>query len=128
LPVRFKSGNGRTESLWKKGYFNAASSRLRVSDALIRSHSAEGWQQVEARVPQRVECIRELTKTEVLQDLEAIIHGFGKVQATMNVDKSVFTLLRGLNSTEAWRGIAIMVEFLKIVCTRHRRDHQKEHE
>jgi hypothetical protein len=50
-----------------------------------------------------------------LQALEAIIHGFGQVQATMNVDKSVLTLARDLNSTEARRGIAILVEFVKIV-------------
>jgi hypothetical protein len=58
---------------------------------------------------------RELTKPEVLQALEAIIHGFGQVQATMNVNKSIFTIVRDLNSIEARRGVAIVVEFLKIV-------------
>jgi hypothetical protein len=103
------------ESLRKNGYYDAASAGLRVGDALIRSHSATDWQQVETSVPQLIGFLRELTKPEVLQALEAIIHGFGQVQATMNVDKSLFTMVRDLNSTEARRGMAILVEFLKIV-------------
>jgi uncharacterized protein YjgD (DUF1641 family) len=51
----------------------------------------------------------------VLQALEAIIHGFGRVQATMDVNKSVFALVRDLNSPDARRGLAILVEFLKVV-------------
>lgn len=103
------------ETLRKNGYYEAASAGLRVGDTLIRSHSATDWAQVEASVPQLIGFIRELTKPEVLQALEAIIHGFGQVQATMNVDKSVFTIVRDLNSAEARRGIGILVEFLKIV-------------
>jgi uncharacterized protein YjgD (DUF1641 family) len=72
-------------------------------------------EQVEASVPQLIGFIRELTKPEVLQAFEAIIHGFGQVQATMNVNKSIFTIVRDLNSAEARRGIGIMVEFLKII-------------
>jgi uncharacterized protein YjgD (DUF1641 family) len=103
------------ESLRKNGYYDAASAGLRVGDAMIRSHSATDWRQLEASVPQLIGFLRELTKPEVLRALEAIIHGFGQVQATMNVNKSVFTLVRDLNSADARRGISIMVEFLKIV-------------
>jgi uncharacterized protein YjgD (DUF1641 family) len=66
-------------------------------------------------VPLLVGFLRELTKPEVLQALEAIIHGFGRVQATMNVNKSVFALARDLNTPDARRGLAILVEFLKVV-------------
>lgn len=103
------------ETLRENGYYDAATAGLRVGDAMIRSHSARDWEQVQASVPQLIGFLRELTKPEVLQALEAIIHGFGQVQATMNVDKSVITIVRDLNSTEARRGIAILVEFLKIV-------------
>jgi len=103
------------ETLRQNGYYDAAAAGLRVGDAMVRSHSTKDWEQVQASVPQLIGFLRELTKPEVLQALEAIIHGFGQVQATMNVDKSVFTLVRDLNSTEARRGIAILVEFLKIV-------------
>lgn len=103
------------ETLRKNGYYDAAAAGIRVGDTLIRSHSATDWAQVEASVPQLIGFIRELTKPEVLQALEAIIHGFGQVQATMNVNKSVFTIVRDLNSPEARRGIGILVEFLKIV-------------
>lgn len=103
------------ESLWKKGYFDAASAGLRVGDALVRSHSVKDWEQVEASIPQLIGFLRELTKPEVLQALEAIIHGFGQVQATMNVNKSIFTIVRDLNSIEARRGVSIVVEFLKVV-------------
>jgi len=103
------------ETLRQNGYYDAAAAGLRVGDAMIRSHSTRDWEQVEASVPQLIGFLRELTKPEVLQALEAIIHGFGQVQATMNVDKSVLTIVRDLNSTEAKRGIAILVEFLKIV-------------
>jgi hypothetical protein len=103
------------ETLRKNGYYDAAVAGLRVGDALIRSHSVTDLAQVEASVPQLIGFIRELTKPEVLQALEAIIHGFGQVQATMDVNKSIFTIVRDLNSAEARRGIGILVEFLKIV-------------
>ena len=69
-------------------------------------------------MPQLVGLLRELTKPEVLQALGSIIHGFGRVQATMNVDKSTFALLRELKSPDARRGLAILVEFLKVVGAR----------
>ncbi|MDE3063118.1 MAG: hypothetical protein KGJ51_08675 [Acidobacteriota bacterium] len=106
------------QTLDERGYFTAAAAGTRVADALIQSHSQKDWKQVEASVPQLVGFLRELTRPEVLQALEAIIHGFGRVQATMNVDKSVFELVRDVNSADARRGIAILVEFLKVVGSR----------
>ena len=107
------------QSLQEKGYFKALSAGARVGDAIIRSHSANDWNQVEASVPQLIGFLREVTKPEVLEALAAIIHGFGRVQATMDVDKSVFAILRDLNSTEARRGVAMLVEFLKVVGGAH---------
>jgi uncharacterized protein YjgD (DUF1641 family) len=106
------------QTLQEKGYFDAAAAGLRIGDALVQSHSPSDLKQAEASVPQLVGFLRELTRPEVLQALEAIIHGFGRVQATMNVNKSVFELLRDLNSPDARRGIAILVEFLKVVGSR----------
>jgi uncharacterized protein YjgD (DUF1641 family) len=104
-----------SQSLNEKGYFEAAAAGMRISDALMRSHSAEDWRQAESSVPQLIGFLRELTRPEVLQALEAIIHGFGRVQATMNVHKSALGLARDLNSEDARRGLAILVEFLKVV-------------
>lgn len=104
-----------SQSLYEKGYFEATAAGMRVGDALIRAHSPGDWRQVEASVPQLIGLLRELTRPEVLQALEAIVHGFGRVQATMNVDKSVVGLVRDLNSKDARRGLAIVVEFLKVV-------------
>lgn len=103
------------QSLLERGYFTAAAAGLRVTDALVRAHSPEDWAQVEASLPQLIGLLRELTKPEVLRALEAIIHGFGRVQATMDVDKSALTLVRDINSPDARRGIGILVEFLKVV-------------
>ncbi len=102
----------------QKGYFDAAHAGLRIGDLLIQSHSADDLKQVETSVPQLIGFLRELTRPEVLKALEAIIHGFGRVQATMDVEKSVFAIVRDLNSRDARRGIAIMVEFLKVVGAR----------
>ncbi len=106
------------ESLSQKGYVDAATSGMRVADALVRAHSPGDWRQVEASVPQFVGFLRELTRPEVLQALESIIHGFGRVQATMDVDKSFLAIARDLRSPEARRGMAILVEFLKVVGAR----------
>ena len=103
------------ETIWRKGYMDAAAAGVRVAEAMVQSHSADDWRQVEKSVPQLVGFIRELTKPEVLQALEAIIHGFGRVQATMDVNKSTLTLVRDLNSVEARRGMAVLVEFLKVI-------------
>jgi hypothetical protein len=83
--------------LHEKGYFETTAAGMRVGDALVQSHSAEDWRQVEKSVPQLIGFLRELTRPKVLQALEAIIHGFGKVQATMDVNKSVFAVARDLN-------------------------------
>jgi len=104
-----------SQLLEQKGYFRAAFAGVRIGDALVQSHSPEDLKQVEASVPQLIGFLRELTRPEVLQALEAIIHGFGRVQATMNVNKSAVEILRDLNSKDARRGIAIIVEFLKVV-------------
>lgn len=107
------------QTLQEKGYFDFAAAGLRIGEALVQSHSPSDLKQAEASVPQLVGFLRELTRPEVLQALEAIIHGFGRVQATMNVNKSVFELLRDMNSPDARRGIAILVEFLKVVGSRN---------
>lgn len=111
----FRQAVSVCQVMQRKGYFEAAAAGMKVGDTLIASHTHEDWQQVQASVPQLVGLLRELTRPEVLQALEAIIHGFGRVQATMNVDKSIFELARDLNSPDARRGMAIMVEFLKVV-------------
>ena len=103
------------QSLQEKGYFSAVAAGLRVGDALICSHSSGDWRQVEASIPQLIGLLREFTKPEVLKAIEAIIHGFGRVQATMDVNKSTFQLIRDINSPDARRGLAVLVEFLKVV-------------
>ncbi len=103
------------EALSKRGYLDAASASIRVAGAMVEAHSAEDWRQVERSVPQLIGFLRELTKPEVLQALEAIVHGFGQVQASMNVNKSTLTLMRDLNSADARRGMAVLVEFLKVI-------------
>ncbi len=102
-------------TLEQKGYFRAAQAGVHITDAFVQAHSAEDLKQVEASVPYFTNFLRELTRPEVLEALEAIIHGFGRVQATMNVNKSLFDLMRDMNSKEARRGISIIVEFLKVV-------------
>lgn len=114
----FSQAVAASQTLEQKGYFSAAQAGLRIGDSLILSHSAEDLKQVEASVPQLIGFLRELTRPEVLQALEAIIHGFGRVQATMDVNKSFFAIARDVNSAEARRGIAILVEFLKVVGAR----------
>jgi len=114
----FRRAVAASQSMQQKGYLDAARAGLRIGDALVQSHSADDLKQLEASVPQLVGFLRELTRPEVLQALEAIIHGFGQVQATMNVDKSIFAIVHDLNSAEARRGISIIVEFLKVVGAR----------
>ncbi len=114
----FRQAVAASQTMQEKGYFEAAAAGMRIGDSLVQAHSSNDWKQVEASVPQLVGFLRELTHPEVLQALEAIIHGFGRVQATMNVNKSVFEILRDLNSPDARRGISILVEFLKVVGSR----------
>ena len=114
----FRRAIAGSQQLQRKGYFEAAAAGMRIGDAMVQSHSRVDLKQVEASVPQLVGFLRELTRPEVLQALEAIIHGFGRVQATMNVDKSLLQLVRDTNSPDARRGIAILVEFLKVVGSR----------
>ncbi len=114
----FRQAVAGCQTLQKKGYFETAAAGMRIGDSLLQAHSSSDWNQVEASVPQLVGLLRALTRPEVLQALEAIMQGFGKVQATMDVDKSAFRILRDLNSSDTRRGISILVEFLKVVGSR----------
>ena len=107
-----------SQKLERKGYLRAGQAGMRIGDSLIQSHSAEDLKQVERSVPQLIGFLRELTKPQVLEALEAIIHGFGEVQATMNVNKSLVGLVRDFNSPDARRGMALLAEFLKVVGAR----------
>jgi uncharacterized protein YjgD (DUF1641 family) len=111
----FRQAVAGCQLMQQKGYFDVAAAGMRIGDTLVQSHTSNDWKQVEASVPQLVGFLRELTRPEVLQALEAIIHGFGRVQATMDVDKSIFGIARDMNSPDARRGLAIVVEFLKVV-------------
>jgi len=114
----FRQAVAGCQLMQQKGYFDAAAAGMRIGHTLVQSHTSNDWKQLEASVPQLVGFLRELTRPEVLQALEAIIHGFGRVQATMNVNKSILGLARDMNSPDARRGLAIVVEFLKVVGAR----------
>ena len=103
----------------ENGYFSAVAAGMRIGDALLTSHSDGDLKQIEKSVPHLVGLLRELTRPESLQALESILYGFGRVQATMNVNKSLFEIMREMNSSDARRGVAIVVEFLKVVGTRN---------
>jgi len=103
------------QTFQQRGYFKAAAAGLRVGDKLVQSCSTSDLKQVEDSVPQLVGFLRELTRPESLYMLETIVHSLGQVQASMNVNKSIFQLVRDMNSPDARRGIAMIVEFLKVV-------------
>lgn len=101
--------------LQEKGYFEVASAGIRIGDSLVKSISVEDLKQAEASVPRLIAILRPLFQPVVLEVVESIMHGFGSVQATMNVNKSIFEILREMNSPDARRGVAILVAFLKLV-------------
>jgi len=105
----------KMEALERKGYFQFAGGAASILDALVVSHSRTDLEQAQASVPHLVGFLRELTRPEVLQALEAIVYGFGEVQATATEEMSMLRLLRELNSPEARRGLAIIIKFLSVV-------------
>ncbi len=111
----FKDAVVRMEELEKKGYFRFASGAGEILDAFVVAHSERDLNQARASMPHLVGFLRELTRPEVLQALEAIVYGFGEVQASAKQDVSMFQLLRNLNTPEARRGLAIIVKFLSVV-------------
>jgi uncharacterized protein YjgD (DUF1641 family) len=106
------------EQLEQKGYFQFAREAAGIVDALVVSHSRQDLEQARASVPHLVGFLRELTRPEVLQALEAIVYGFGEVQAGVREDVSVLQLLRQLNRPDARRGLGILVRFLGVVGAR----------
>jgi uncharacterized protein YjgD (DUF1641 family) len=106
-------------AMQEKGYFNAVATGMRIGEALLTSHSDGDLKQMEKSVPYLVGLLRQLTRPESLQALESILYGFGKVQATMNLNKSLFEIMREMNSPDARRGVVTLVEFLKVVGSRN---------
>jgi len=111
----YQQASAGCQTLEQRGYFKAAAAGLRVGDKLVQSCSSSDLKQVEDSVPQLVGFLRELMRTESLQMLGTIVHSLRQVQASMNVNKSIFQLVRDMNSPDARRGIAMMIEFLKVV-------------
>ena len=111
----FKDIVVRMEALEKRGYFQFAAGAGGILDAFVVAHSKQDLDQAQASVPHLVGFLRELTRPEVLQALEAIVYGFGEAQASEKKDVSPLQLLRQLNAPEARRGLAIIVKFLSVV-------------
>ncbi len=111
----FKDLVARMESLEKRGYFQFAAGAGGILDAFVVSHSKQDLEQARAGVPHLVGFLRELTRPEVLQAMEAIVYGFGEVQASEKQDVSLLQLFRQLYAPEARRGLAIIVKFLSVV-------------
>lgn len=104
--------------LERKGYFRFVQGSAGIADAFVESHSRQDMQQAEASIPHLIGFLRELTRPEVLQALEAIVYGFGEVQASPREKVSLSTLIREINSADARQGMAILVKFLKVVGAR----------
>lgn len=104
--------------LERKGYFRVAKQMGGIADALVASHSSKDLDQARASISHLIGFLRELTRPEVLQALEAIVYGFGEVQAGERKDVSMLSLVRDANSEDARRGLDILVRFLKVVGAR----------
>jgi uncharacterized protein YjgD (DUF1641 family) len=109
----------------RKGYFRMAKQMGGLSDALVASHSSNDLEQARAGIPQLIGFLRELTRPEVLQALEAIVYGFGEVQAGEQRDVSMLSLARQATSADARRGLDILVRFLKVVGARSAKDSRR---
>ncbi len=102
----------------RKGYFRVARQMGGIADALVDSHSAGDLDQARAGIPHLIGFLRELTRPEVLNALEAMVYGFGEVQAEQKGEVSMLSLMREANSPEARRGFDIMLRFFKVVGAR----------
>ena len=116
----YRAAVAELEQLEQKGYFQFGGEAAGMLDALVVSHSRQDLEQARASIPHLVGFLRELTRPEVLQALEAIVRGFGEVQASAKEDASMLQLLRQLNAPDARRGLAIIVRFLSVIGTRGR--------
>jgi uncharacterized protein YjgD (DUF1641 family) len=116
----------RMEEFERNGYFRFAKQMGGIANALVASHSASDLDQARASIPHLIGLLRELTRPEVLQALEAIVYGFGEVQAVEKKDVSVLTLMREANSQDARRGFDILVRFLKVVGARSAKESRRD--
>jgi hypothetical protein len=111
----YEDAVARAGKLEQKGYFQFAGKASGILDALVTSHSPQDLEQAQASIPHLVGFLRQLTRPEVLQALEVIVHGFGEVQAAAKNDVSGLQLLRQLNAPAARRGLATIIKFLGVV-------------
>ncbi len=121
----FPSLVGLSSEFERRGYLRVARQVSGIGDALVASHSAADLNQARASIPQLIGVLRELTRPEVLQALEAIVYGFGEVQAVEKQDVSIMTLLHEANTQEARRGFDILVRFLKVVGARSAKESRR---
>jgi len=122
----FPAAVAKMEEFERKGYFRFAKQMGGIAEALVTSHSGSDLDQARDSIPQLIGLLRELTRPEVLQALEAIVYGFGEVQAVEKKDVSMVNLIREANTQDARRGFDILVKFLKVVGARSAKESRRD--
>lgn len=101
------------DDLDRKGYFELARQTRRMADDAVETLIAEDLDQLRENIPRLLRWAKSVTQPGTLQSLETLVVALERGEASARADVSLFGLLKEMNTPEARRGLAALIEFVK---------------
>jgi len=103
----------KLDELDRKGYFEFARQLNAIADDSVETLMAEDMDRLREHVPRLIRWLKSVTQPETLQSLETMIVALTRGEGSAREAKSLFGLMKEMNTPEARRGLAAFVEFVK---------------
>ena len=97
----------------RKGYFQFIKELQGITDNVVTSFSAEDVKLLGDNIVTILNTIKNLTQPEMLQAINNALAVYKNIDFDIEEKVSLFSLFRELNSSEAKRGLAVGIHFLK---------------
>ncbi len=97
----------------KKGYFTFIIEGQKIIDKIVTSYTVEDVRKLGENITNIVDTIKNLTQPDMLHAVNNALVVYKNLDTIEIENKSLFTLMRELNTPEMKRGLAFMFNFLK---------------
>jgi uncharacterized protein YjgD (DUF1641 family) len=97
----------------QKGYFDFVRELLAVADTVVTTYDADEVRRLGENIVTILDTVKNLTQPEMMRGINNALNVYSSLDIVVAEDKSLLKLLREINTPEARRGLAFMIEFLK---------------
>lgn len=97
----------------QKGYFDFMRELFAVAERVVTTYNADDVRRLGENIVTILDTVKNLTQPEMLRGVNNALNVYSNLDIVVAEDKSLLKLLREINTPEARRGLAFMIEFLK---------------